>query len=354
MDVKDDYFLYFILSLFKDSSNINSGQIENVFRGRKTPTILYITEKNKWFPAYGLLPKVERTDIDKCLKILHNNEWIVKTEEGFDLTTEGKMVLDDYFKSHIYPSSINKISSPRIRKDFFERFQFLTQIFSEKRYNNQQYSPVSKSPKMQSWIKIFMKQIYLDMDNKTTAEDIWIEENIHLFSKLSESGSSLLAKLLTGHEVLGRTFTQVMRENEWTKTEFYVLLHNAIEELIKIIESEDMIILEGILKEVQKENFYGLSKSAFRTAVYIGKNYSIDTIAVKRRLKSNTIKEHILEIAFIQNDFIFSPFIPRNIYLQLNQLFDNKKRTFKEAKETVDNLEFMHFRLVELERLRET
>lgn len=352
MYIKDDYFLYFILSLFKNSSNVNSGQIENVLHGRKTPTILYITEKNKWFPPYGLLPKIERIDIDKCLEILHHNEWIVKTEKGFDLTSEGGLMLEDYFSTHNYPTHINEISSPKIRRDFFEKFQFLTQIFSEKRYNNKQYSPISKKPRIQNWIKMFMKKIYINIDGKTTAEDIWIKENIHIFSKLSERNSSLLAKLLSGHKVLGKTFAQVIRENEWTKTEFYILFHNAVEELVKVIETEEMPVLEGILKAVQKEHFYGLSKSAFQTAIYIGRNYSIDAVAVKRGLKNNTIKEHILEIAFIQKDFKFSTFIPHNIYLQLNQLFDDNKTTFKEAKEVVDDLEFIHFRLVELERLR--
>jgi len=352
MYVKDDYFFYFILSLFKENSGTNSGQIENVLRGRKTPTILYLTEKNKWFPAYNLFPKVERNDIDKCIEILHTNGWIKYIDKKFNLTINGRSVLRDYFKNHAYPSSIDKISSRKIRKNFFEKYQFLTQIFSEMKYNNKQYSPISKSPKLQIWVKHFLKKVSSKINHKSLIEDVWIEENIKIFSKLSESSSYLLSKLLTGHKVLGYTFNQLIRDNNWSRLEFYILLQNAIEELMKVIHLEEVVVLNEVLNSAQKDNYYGLSKSAFQTAVYIGQNYPIQTIASKRGLKSNTIKEHILEISFIQKDFDFRVYIPDTIYYQLNRLFEERELAYKEANQILDGLEFMHFRLVELERLR--
>jgi len=187
---------------------------------------------------------------------------------------------------------------------------------------------------------------------KSRIEDVWVEESIKVYSKLSSTSSYLLSKLLTGHQVLGYTFNQIIKESNWSKLEFYILLHNAIEELMKIINSEDMIIFKEALNSIQKENYYGLSKSAFQTAIYIGKNYSIERIASKRRLKKNTIREHILEIAFIQKDFDFRDYIPDTIYRQLHRLFEERNLVYKEANQMLDGLEFMQFRLVELERLR--
>ena len=130
---------------------------------------------------------------------------------------------------------------------------------------------------------------------------------------------------------------------------------DTIETLLKIIQEhpEEVAISHAVMSQLQIETNHGLSMSTNETFQLLGQGYSISDIANIRRLKENTIREHILELAFILYDFPFEAFVPEELYQDLHTAFEkNEDYAYRDAKSDFEELEFIYYRLVELERMR--
>ena len=58
-------------------------------------------------------------------------------------------------------------------------------------------------------------------------------------------------------------------------------------------------------------------------------------------------------MSFVLYDFPYPAFVPETLYQDLNRAFEkNEDYSYKEAKNDFENLEFIYYRLVELERMR--
>lgn len=351
MNTNDNYFIHYILRLFKYNQT-NSGQIVNIFHGRRTPSMLYLAVKNQWFDSFNLFPKVKRGEIEGVLAKFRNKDWIVESGNYYELTAKGNKELNSYFTTHSYPSHTLSINTQPYRLVFWQRFQFMTQIISEKEYNNSNYSPINRNIYDQNWAKRFLQKY---KNTFSSLSESWISESIKTFSLLTHKSSNFLAKLLVGHDVLGNTFKQVSGEVEWTPIEGYVLFNDFVEEMLTIIfnSKDDLPLLNEMLGNIQREFHYGLSKSSFETAQFLSRNIDLKIVAKKRNLKESTIKEHLLEVAIVQPRFDFKPFIPENDYMYLYKIFKQFPGiSYAELKSQNKSVDFMNFRLVELERMR--
>ncbi|MDZ7835355.1 MAG: helix-turn-helix domain-containing protein [Alkalibacterium sp.] len=80
----------------------------------------------------------------------------------------------------------------------------------------------------------------------------------------------------------------------------------------------------------------------------------IEAVAAVRKLKSNTIKEHILECVLVGDWPYYSNYIEPAHYTALHSLLEKAEvKTFSEAKAVIDDLDFFTYRLIEIERTRQ-
>lgn len=348
---EEEYFLHYLLSLFNQQRPLKVAQLIHVFHGRRTPSILYFIETQQLFSAFELLPKLKRENLEKCFVTMQKNEWITETENGFIQTDFGKKMVESYFQNHYYPDNITSLQYSKVRNTFWERFQLFTQVFSEKRFENVQYVPIIKHPSHQEGVRVWLSK---QGEDKQKVTDNWIKETFSLFESLPEEVVNMVVMQLSGHDRIGKTKQQTAAFMKKESYEFLLFFENALEQMILKIEEEDFFLLKQMLNDILKETVYGLTDSTFLTAKYLTKGLSIDQVAKLRRLKVNTIREHILEIAFIQPNFSFKPFISEKTYDLLHEEFKkNTSLTYQEIKRSIPEVEFMHFRLVELERLRD-
>lgn len=349
---EEEYFLHYLLSLFNQQRPLKVAQLIHVFHGRRTPSILYFIEIQQLFTPFELLPKLKREQLEKWFAVMQKNKWIIEKENGFVQTDFGKRMVESYFQNHYYPDNITSLQYSKARNAFWERFQLLTQVFSEKRFENMQYVPIIKHPSHQEGVRVWLSK-QNEEKQKAIVMDQWIKETFSLFESLPEEVANMFAMQLSGHGRIGKTKQQTSSLINKEPYEFLLFFENALEQVILQIEKEDFFLLKEILNDILKETDYGLTDSTFLTAKYLGKGLSIDQIAKLRKLKENTIREHILEIAFIQPNFSFKSFIPEKTYDLLNKEFEkNNLLTYQEIKKSLPAVEFIHFRLVELERLR--
>lgn len=346
-----EYFHYFLLSLFNQETPSKASQLIHVLHGRRTPSMLFKVEQEKLYPAFGLFKSLTKDQLNQYLKTLTVKTLIDGSDkEGYKLSPNGKKALDHFFTEKTYPSKVESLETATFRIPFFYQFQLVAQIFSEVTYRNKYYSPAIKDPTHQVAVKEWLASLQEPMSDLSAQ---WAKELVSLLETLSEVDALVLVGKLTGHDLVGQTNRQLADELSLDSIELYILLDQAIEQLIRAIENSQCELFKSFLKQIKKDHYYGLSKSTYFTALYIQKEQTIEEIAFKRKLKLNTIREHILEIALVQRTFNFKPFIPDDIYFKLNQTFEkNPELTYPQAKNENESLQFMWYRLVEIERIR--
>ena len=347
-----DYQMYYILSLFHSQRATSSSQLLHTFQGKRTPSMFYLVERNGWHHAFARFNNSSDKEIEKILEGLFQKGLISQIDKGFILTEKGQLISNEFFENRYYPRA-SSFATVNIWKAFWDRYQLFVQTFSEMSYKNNRYVPIIKSPQHQENVRLLFQQFHHD---KELLLKNWIKEQHFLFEHLDESRANVLMEQLTGHERVGETKGQIQRQLDMEVLEYSFYHQDTIEELLNIIQQhpEELAISYAILNQLQVETNYGLSVSTRASFQLLGEGYSISDIANIRRLKENTVREHILELAFVLFDFPFKAFIPEKVYQDLKQAFEkNEDYSYKEAKSEFKDIEFMYYRLVELERMRQ-
>lgn len=350
--MKDSYFNYYLLSYFQLENEIKPSQIFHVLRGKKTPAMYYLTETKQWHHGFALEKQIERKYLLKIIQLFVNKKWLVSKEDGYLLTVSGAETLTNYFKQHYYPKAIHNFMTLDLHQPFWELMQLFTQVFSEMSYHNNRYTPVIKNPRQQEKVRQLLEVKQGQVDQLL---EQWIKEQHFLFEYLQTKQANSLANLLTGHQFIGNTRKQIAQQLKFSAYEFDFYLRDILEEVLIIIQehSTQFILLTALFEQTKQEYFLSMGESTYRTYQMLQQGQDIQTIAQKRRLKINTIKEHLLEIAYVLRDFPTQKFVPAPLYQGLKQkLQQHKDYSYQKASNDFRNLEFYHFRLVELEGMR--
>lgn len=346
-----NYKEYYLLSFFNLQEPTSSSQLLHIFQGKRTPSMLYLTEKNGWHHAFSQFKRITIEEIGETVQQFFQKEWLSPKEKGFVLTEIGFNELELYFNQRYFPK-VNRFTNLNIRSSFWERYQLFAQTFSEMTYENQHYSPVIKHPHHQENVRLLFRQY---PGQRKGLVKKWVEEQMFLFTHLEESHSNAIIAQLSGHKRIGETKSQLQEYLEMDQLEYALFHQDIIEEILNLIEekSEVLVLLYAIVYQLHRETNYGLSSSTYISYELLKQGFDIDNIASRRQLKENTIREHILEMAFVFYDFPIEKYIPQPIYHQLHKGFETiDNYTYRDAKEAMGHLEFMHYRLVEIERIR--
>lgn len=350
--MRGNYFNYYILSYFKIEKVTRVSQILQVLRGKRTPSMFYLTEINQWHHGFSFEKRIGREELKEIINCLLQDNFLVEKEKGYLLTPIGKEKLDEYFEKKYLPNKIVHFSNLSLRRPFWDRLQLFTQVFSEYSYQNSKYIPIIKSPMHQENVR----QLFQAVDgNLDFVFKKWVKEQELLFKHMEETKADVLVNILTGHENIGKTSVQLAKELKMQTLEFDFYLRDILEELIEIIKENrtKVPLLYKILKQTNEEVFLGLSQSTYQSYQLLQQGADIEQVASRRYIKENTVKEHILEMAFILDKFPVQHFMPEQTYEHLNQQFESQKEySFREAITVDEALEFYQYRLVELERMR--
>ena len=352
--MENNYLYYYILSFFRKERTTNAAQLFHVFQGKRTPSMFYIIEKNRWHHGFSQFKRLTREEMNDIIEELEKEAYLEKSEKGYKITAKGNETQKNYFATHFYPKEISTFKNVNLRLPFWDRLQLFTQVFSEYSFHNVQYIPIIKHPKHQENVR----QLFQQVNSSTQKENLlerWQKENYYIFQHLNKNTANTLANLLTGHGSVGKTASQMAALYQMENNEFYFYLLTCLEELLHLIKHErkKLPLLAEIVRQLEQETYLGLSSSTYTTYQLLEKGYSFADVASARKIKISTVREHILEMAFVFSNFPYQKYVPESIYQRLNQQFDtNKELTYKEAKTNLEDLEFIHFRLTELERLR--
>lgn len=348
------YSQYFCLSLYSKVHPVKPSTLYHILVGKRTASILFKAHTYHVIKYFSVFPHLQREQYDKMIQNFIGKGWIKaeKAGEDFYLSEQGQKEVESYFSKHFYPINLNQLTQGKATKEFWKKTLFLTQVLSELRYENKRYLPIDKEWKTQLWVKNWLKKNRLDKQKLAVS---YGEEWIQALQEINPFDAELLVSQLTGHEKFGKTSTQLAAKYGIETMEIAFLLQHAVRQLMGTVadQKEKYPLFYLLYQECAGDRYSTLSQSTKLTAYYLEKGFSIEQIALKRKLKTNTISEHVIELAIIFPDFEVGGFIPQIEYGRLNVLFDRKEEiTYEELTKEMPRIPFSWYRLIQIERSR--
>lgn len=261
---------------------------------------------------------MERTDEE-------NRSFISLTEKAVNFLRENQENLPFHYFNGIYYHEIGEL--------FYQRLLLLLQTFTNTVRKNYSFIPVIEHLDAERWVK----QFYRIKKGEESAYLTLIGKELEsILDKLPDEKASLFVDRLSGFKHYGKSIAQLQDIYGKSEADIRLLLAGMTHFLIENIKKDRSTYCE-LNALIPSEDFSKrLQHSTKQTYTLFKQNYSPEQIARLRRLKMNTIYDHLAEISLYDPDFPFSLFITNDEKKEILAAIENAN-TFK-LKEIKNNV----------------
>ncbi|MCC5894944.1 MAG: helix-turn-helix domain-containing protein [Alkalibacterium sp.] len=343
-----DFLLEYINFLFDQQTSVTPKQMTLISSGKRTPSNLFAAEKNELQGLFNSSFQLNEPEWVEYVNTLVHNKSLVIDNGNYTQTSYGVEKKKAFITQYPIIKKIPELTYSQTRKEFWTWFIFVNQIVSEYSYSNSRYIPAINDHTKQMRIKIWLSK---QMTGEKELTERWSDELMRFLEYIPEMYRHLVLDQLIGHASEGLTRRQLSQKYSIEGSEIDISITHLMQILYE--KHHELPLFYSLWRDVHDFCHNGLSESAWKSMKLIDQQYSIDQVARMRKLKENTIKEHVLESVLIDPDKSVKPFIPESVYRTLIELFENKPHvSYKDATINVEFLDFFWFRLVEIERVR--
>lgn len=317
--------------------------IRQILEGHLTTSALF------WGKAYGLLdlintPKFE-TKIETAVSELQKEGALVAEEKGLVLTANGIARCKAFQDNHFYltmPAFFAKLTWQK----WSEMLRLLVQVSSELSYRNERYFVITNDLQVQQLFKAWLKKY----GKQTLLTETFASLESFLATK-DPLKAQIFCEQLTGHKMLGQTIPQLARKYHLELSDIFYIWHDLSSCYANYLLKEEFKSAELVLPFMQGQL---LPQSSQTTYDLLRQGATLEQIAIKRRLKLNTVKEHLLNIALLTPSFPFENFLSAQVERDLHTFFKHLPVldwNFQAVKKVYPQLSFVEFRLYQIMRL---
>lgn len=297
---------------------------------------------------YGIYKNISKPLFDKKITFLVNQQFIEevsKENKQYRPTKKGLNWLENhrdiYQLNHFHGLKYHKIDSI-----FLERLQLTIQTYTNLKMKETSFIPITDSQEITSFVKRFYKTMA-----SFTPEDVLklIYQDIkYILPSLSDLEAHFFLDQMTGYQSYGMTSMQLAEAYELNKEDVSLLRTAVVHQILNVIEKEkaSLHILPYFTSHQGSNDFITASTETTYQLLYEG--YTIEEIASKRRLKLNTIYDHVVEIALFDPSFPMSHYVSQSTASEIKQAIrDTKSYKLKDIKNKVsDSINYFQIRLV--------
>lgn len=266
---------------------------------------------------YGVYRSLKKQDYMERIDTLVDSGFLqaVEEENHFELTNKGQYFLNQH-QSLLQQYSFQGIHYHSIDRIFYKRLLLLIQVWTNAQQNNATYIPVVDEKAITNWVKKLLQQlpksanIYLNQ---------LFKEIFFAFKPLDiNEALNIWVRQLTGYRQIGLTKQQLAVKFEKSVEDIHLLTTSVTHTLLNQIykHADEFILLSNIY--TQENSATRLTRSAQRTADFLY-THTLEEIAEKRRLKLNTIYDHVVEISLYDVHFPLDRFVPLSAQVQIEQ-----------------------------------
>ncbi|MCZ0754533.1 helix-turn-helix domain-containing protein [Anoxybacillus sp. J5B_2022] len=298
------YLLLYCLHRFNGERSLAA--VYHLLSGKKSAQTL---QDSKWFQlehVFGVCKTISLLELEQTAQELLMQKWIVSIDErSYMLTEAGRRELEQWLPSARFFAHLNGSFYHAVDTLFWYRLSLAVQTLSNL-VHRYKFAPIHRHEATLAWVKKYF------LSQTKPAHDLAqaLYQELHaLCSSLPEEEATIFTLRLTSFERIGWTNEQIAlffrKDPLYIQLMFQHLLHY----MMKRIERESHLfpVLHEFVKDLVKP--VSLTLSAQKTYEWLQKGKTIAEIARIRKLKRNTIEDHIVEIAANVREFSIEPFV---------------------------------------------
>jgi len=260
------------------------------------------------------------------------------------LTKEGNDYLQKLLRNEPIPKELNGWKFHSISNLFWERLSLLVQVTSELSHSNTKYLPIQRKKEYHLWLKNYLIQTRLSRE----------ELSVQLYNELikcldvnNEINPAILVTRFTGNRKIGLTVEQSAELLELDYYSYHLQFLSILHYMLEVLKTrKNSFPLLYLMISDQISNA-PLTESTRKTFVLLNKGFKINEIAKIRKLKPNTIEDHIVEITLNIAGFDISPFISSEKQdLIIKAAKNNRSKQLKLIRQLVPDADYFQIRLV--------
>ncbi|MRH42366.1 hypothetical protein GH741_06680 [Aquibacillus halophilus] len=327
---------------FKGERSISA--VYHLLTGKRSAQTLQDAHMYKLSHYFGVYKSLDRNDFRNFIIQLRDQGYIAGNDEVASLTRNGKEL---FHKENSVErlKEFNGINYNRMTHLCIQRLKLFVQTVTNIEAGNHTFIAINDNKEIQGWVR---KLYYKNKSDLKLCLNRLYQELYTFLKGLEELEATIFVERFTGSSSVGLSKEQISRRYNLTfhdveiKTE--LINHKLISFIIK--NKQHVPLLAEFIEDLT--NYLFMTESAEKSYQLLSQGHSVEEIAKIRHLKVNTIHDHLVEIAYIDNEYDLSKFISNEGVEQIKTCITNlKTRKLKVIKEDLQNrYSFFQIRLV--------
>lgn len=315
----------------------------HILRGKRSGQTLQDVDYFSVKPYFSILPKLEESTFKESTQLLLS-ERLVNEENGIVyLTEKGKV-----FQSEIRPLQFDGWHYRGREEIFFLRMLLLVQTLSQLRVSETSFLPVTNDRQIQQFVKAIVRN--QKESRETNAIQLGNELKFAIKkSEMSELQAIVFSHRLTGANASGWTWEQLEKVTNESRSSLQLEFLEAIHQLLQVSEDFELKKNLGILHKLAEGIRIDtpLTESTTITKKMFDQGRTIEEISAVRQLKTNTIEDHITEMAGNDENFPITRFVTiLDQELVRKEVLVNGVKRLRLLKEQFPHLSYFQLRLI--------
>ncbi len=318
-----------ILAAFHGERTVSA--VFHLLKGKKSAQTIQDGSFFNVLCYFGIFPRFDRALFERDLDELTDAGDITYSDEKATLTEQGVNKLKEY---HLKRQGLKKLNGWRYHMyndKVWLRLCLYIQTLSYVVGEDRQFYPITHRLDIQQWVKRALPS----SPSVRKARLTQLYQELYTFlSGCEEKEAMITVHQLSGTTKVGLTIQQLSDYLEMDVVDVYLCHLIALHKLYYELEHEEgrYPVLASMLTDLKQKVV--LTESAKKTYELLSRGLSLIKISEVRKLKQNTIEDHIVEIVLQHPDFSIRPFIDERteqvIRNKIEQLKTSRLRELKE------------------------
>ncbi|WP_179884950.1 helix-turn-helix domain-containing protein [Bacillus sp. AFS015802] len=335
-----NYVILYCLLQINGERSIYS--VFHILKGKKSSQSIQDAHIFHLQPFFLSLPRLKRPYFNQKVRELTEAGCITMGENDNAIVTPGGVkAVNDHFMGDAFPSNMNGLTYGDQTRLFWMRLSLLVQVLSNAKRQETLYYPVQRNKYIQEWVKNCIRT-NPDRDNLST---ILYKELTTVFGVM-KGDPSILVYRLTGYKDYGWTELQVAETLGMNEEELRFRFLNLLHGILTVVERDPSgypLLYSISLNSDHRQN---LTISTSKTYDLYKRGHSLEEISRIRKLKLNTIEDHVIELILTQGELDIDPFITREDYVRVLQVMkESQTKRLKPIKEKLPQLTYFQIRV---------
>ncbi|SET89342.1 Uncharacterized protein YpbB [Salinibacillus kushneri] len=320
--------------------------IYHLLKGKRSSQTIQDAKAYGLSPFFGIYKTLSKKQFQNSLSILQKENLITWLDDDQLMITEaGRISLQTDMEESPELDWLDGFNVHHIAPQFWLRLLLWIQTGSNLLKDESHFIPVHDQWESVDWVRQFYRNKKKDLEGHFTN----LYQELYSLLKLHRSfHADIVVSRLTGYKKIGLSKQQIAEKWKLPIEDVEMYIQSSIHFIVNKVcqnQSEFPALLAFIPEKLKQ---LPLTDSAAKTYYWLKQGYSIEHIAKKRRLKINTIQDHLIEITYVDSSFSIDSYVAKEDKEMINRTIDelNTKRLKVIKDHLPDSVSYFMIRMV--------